>query len=113
MFKVLKTKLNSVMNAIKNLLYEPEDARNTYCIPCTWVITGRVYVNAPNAELAKAYVRTQRIHPDMEECYCINIEPDTERPILCECGNCGREYIVSRFNTSPKCPHCGNGGNFA
>ena len=113
MFKALKAKLTSVITSIENFLFEPEDVRNTYCIPCTWVITGKVYIDAPSPELAKAYARTQKINPDLEDCYCLNMKPDTEHPILCECGNCGNEYIISKYHIHPKCPHCGNGGEVA
>lgn len=110
MFKFLKAKLDSVIKVIDDFLFEPEDVRNTYCIPCTWVITGKVYVDAPNADLAKAYVRTQKINPDLEDCYCLNMKPDTDHPFLCECGNCGKEYIISKYHIHPRCPYCENGG---
>lgn len=110
MFKNLKTKVTSAIKAFDNLLFGPETTGNTYCIPCKWVITGRVYIDAPNADVAKAYVRTQKINPDLEDCYCLNIKPDTEHPILCQCGNCGNEYIISKYQTNPTCPYCENGG---
>ncbi len=113
MMKYLKAKFNSFIRHIENFLFETEDVRNTYCIPCTWVITGNVYVDAPSPELAKAYVRTQKINPDLEDCYCLNMKPDTEHPILCECGNCGKEYIISKYHIHPKCPHCETGGELA
>lgn len=113
MFELIKTKITSIKKSIENILFGTEDVRNTYCIPCTWVITGKVYVDAPNADLAKAYVRTQKINPDLEDCYCLNMKPDTEHPFLCECGNCGKEYIISKYHIHPRCPHCQNGGELA
>ena len=110
MLKNSKAKFYSFIQSVKNVLFGTEDVTNTYCIPCTWTISGNVYVEAQSADLAKAYVRTQKITPDIEECYCLNIKPDTEHPILCSCGNCGNEYIVSKFNIHPKCPHCEIGG---
>ena len=112
MFEFIKTKLTALIKAIEDYLFETEITGNTYCIPCTWVITGRVYVKAPNAELAKTYAKTQKINPDLEDYYCFNMNPDTEHPILCECGKCGNDYIISKYNTNPKCPHCENGGEF-
>ena len=106
MLKTLKAKFESLMQTLENALFGTDETTNTYCIPCTWTITGKVYVEAPNADLAKAYVRTQKITPDMEECYCLNMAPDTEHPILCECGNCGNEYIVSAFGGNLGCPYC-------
>ena len=113
MFELIKTKITSIKKSIENILFGTEDVRNTYCIPCAWVITGKVYVDAPNADLAKAYVRTQKINPDLEDCYCLNMKPDTEHPFLCECGNCGKEYIISKYHIHPRCPHCQNGGELA
>lgn len=110
MLKKLKAKFDSFMQTLENVLFGTEEVTNTYCIPCTWTITGKVYIEAPNADLAKAYVRTQKINPDMEDCYCLKINPDTEHPILCTCGNCGNEYIVSKFHIHPRCPYCENGG---
>ena len=110
MFAKIKAKISQIVNWTEQFLLGEEVAANTYCIPCTWVITGRVYINAPNAELAKAYVRTQKINPDLENCYCYNIKPDIKHPILCECGNCGGEYVISEYHSPKVCPHCGNGG---
>ena len=107
MFKLLKAKFTSAMIAIVNYLVETEDVRNTYCIPCTWVNTGNIYVDAPSAEHAKAYVRTQKINSDLEDCYYLNMNPDIDHPFLCECGNCGSEYIISKYHINPKCPPCG------
>lgn len=113
MFELVKTKITSIKKSIEIFLFGTEDVRNTYCIPCTWVITGKVYVDAPNADLAKAYVRTQKINPDLEDCYCLNMKPDTDHPFLCECGNCGKEYIISKYHIHPRCPYCENGGELA
>ena len=110
MFGKIKDKISSFIKVLKDAVFAFEEVTNVYCIPCTWTISGNVYVEAQSADLAKAYVRTQKITPDIEECYCLNIKPDTEHPILCSCGNCGNEYIVSNFNIHPKCPHCEIGG---
>jgi len=109
MFESLKKAFTSAVKAVERYMFEPEDVRNTYCIPCTWVITGKVYVNAPNAELAKVYLRTNKVNPDLEDCYCLNINPDTDHPFLCECGKCGREYIISKYHIPPVCPYCESG----
>lgn len=69
MLKNLKAKFDSFMQTVENILFGTEEITNTYCIPCTWTITGKVYIEAPNADLAKAYARTQKINPDMEDCY--------------------------------------------
>lgn len=110
MFNTIKARWQSLWRSLENFMFESEAECNTYCIPCTWVIKGRAYIDAPSAEVAKAYARTQKIYPDIEECYCSNMEPDTEHPILCECGNCGNEYIISKYNLHPKCPFYESGG---
>ena len=102
-------KFNSMLGLIEKALFGYDDSNNTYCIPCTWTITGKVYVKAPNADVAKAYLRTERINPDIEDCYCLNVSPDTEHPILCQCGNCGNEYVISKIHIPLKCPYCENG----
>ena len=111
MLNKIKEQILSAMNRHRNFFFKPKIARNTYCIPCTWVYTGRVYVCAPNSELAKAYVQSAKIEPDLDECCSIQIKPDIEHPILCRCGKCGKEYIVSKYRTSNKCQYCGNGGD--
>ena len=109
MLKVFRAKFNSFMQTLGDIFIGREEVTNTYCIPCTWTITGKVYIEAPNADLAKAYVRTQKINPDMEDCYCFNISPDVEHPIVCQCGNCGNEYIISSTGDGFGCPYCENG----
>ena len=111
MLNEIKEQILSAMNRHRNFFFKPKIARNTYCIPCTWVYTGRVYICAPNSELAKAYVQSAKIEPDLDECCSIQIKPDIEHPILCRCGKCGKEYIVSKYRTSNKCQYCGNGGD--
>lgn len=111
MLNKIKEQILSAMNRHRNFFFKPKIARNTYCIPCTWVYTGRVYICAPNSELAKAYVQSAKIEPDLDECCSIQIKPDIEHPILCRCGKCGKEYIVSKYRTSNKCQYCGNGGD--
>lgn len=110
MLNFIKTKISSLINAVENFMFDREPECNTYCIPCTWVIKGKTYIDAPNADVAKAYARTQKIYPDLEDCYCSNMKPDTEHPILCECGYCGNEYIISKYHTPNECPFCKNGG---
>lgn len=111
MLNEIKEQILSAMNNVRSFFFKPKIARNTYCIPCTWVYTGRVYVCAPNSEVAKAYVQSAKIEPDFDECCSIQIKPDIEHPILCRCGKCGKEYIVSKYRTSNKCQYCGNGGD--
>lgn len=111
MLNEIKEQMLSARNRLINFFFKPKITRNTYCIPCTWVYTGRVYVCAPNSELAKAYVQSAKIEPDLDECCSIQIKPDIEHPILCRCGKYGKEYIVSKYRTSNKCQYCGNGGD--
>lgn len=111
MLNEIKEQMLSARNRLINFFFKPKITRNTYCIPCTWVYTGRVYVCAPNSELAKAYVQGAKIEPDLDECCSIQIKPDIEHLILCRCGKCGKEYIVSKYRTSNKCQYCGNGGD--
>ena len=108
MIKSIKSIFGSFVRTFENVFTKTGTVTNTYCIPCTWTIQGKVYIEAQSADLAKTYVRTHEITPDMEECYCLNINPDTEHPILCKCGSCGNEYVVSRFHIHPKCPYCEN-----
>lgn len=109
MLERIKTNFAHFIQSVKDFIYEPEAARNTYCIPCTWTYKGMVYVEAPNEELAKAYVKTQKFNPDFQNCRCSDMEADTEHPIICECGNCGNEYIVSAYHIPKNCPYCGTG----
>lgn len=111
MFKKIKECFAVTIARLKDFLFceEPED--NTYCIHCTWTFSGRVYVHAPDVESAKVYVQTHKITPELEECLCYSTTPDINQPILCICGNCNKEYVVSSPHNPMHCPHCGNGGD--
>ena len=111
MFTKIKERLTKAVSWFDDLLFYEEPEDNTYCIPCTWTFSGRVYVSAPDVESAKVYVQTHKITPELEECLCYNTTPDTNHPILCICGNCNKEYVVSPLHNPLHCPHCGNGGD--
>lgn len=109
MLENIKNKIRLLIQNVRSFIYESEGMRNTYCIPCTWTFKGMVYVEAPNEELAKAYVKARKINPDIQNCTYSKMDPDTEHPIICECGNCGNEYIVSAYHIPKSCPYCGTG----
>ena len=106
--------LNSFKKAFNrfcNYFLEEEPEKNLYCIPCKWEVTGNVYISAPSIEAAKVYVKSHPIPPELEECVCYRMIADTEHPILCTCGNCGEDYVISEIHNMKVCPKCGNGGD--
>ena len=103
-------KIKSAMDTVSTFLFGKINDDNTYCIPCKWIIQGKVYVEAPDVETAKAYVKTHKINPEFEDCVCFNTKPDTEGLILCTCGGCGAEYVISPKHNPHVCPSCGFGG---
>lgn len=103
-------KIKKLWNAVEHRMFGVVSEPNIYSIPCQWVISGSVQVEADNIEAAKAYVRMHKVAPVLENCICCNFKADTEQPMLCECGCCGREYIVSSLHNPSVCPYCGNGG---
>ena len=102
-------RIKSAMTVFSDLIFGDLRADNTYCIPCEWVIRGKVYVNAPDFETAKAYLKTHRVSAEYEDAVCFNTNPDTEGLILCMCGNCGEEYMISSKHNPNNCPRCGHG----
>lgn len=111
MFAKIKKYLTKAVDRLNNILFCEESENNTYCIPCTWTFSGRVYVTAPDVESAKVYVQTHKITPELEECLCYKTSPNINQPILCICGKCGKEYIVSPMHNPLYCPYCRNGGD--
>ncbi len=110
MFERISKFFFDIVQWLKDAIVITEPEENTYCIPCTWTLSGSVYVTAPDIESAKAYVHTHRITPEIEDCMCYEAIPETEHPILCKCGYCSREYVVSPIHNPYECPYCGNGG---
>ena len=105
--------IKKAINLFYDWLFEEEPERNTYCIPCRWEVAGHVYVTASNLENAKVYVKSHPVAPELEECTCYRMIADINHPILCTCGNCGEEYVVSTLHNPKACPKCGNGGELA
>lgn len=103
-------KIKSAFCWLKNWLLCEMSEDNTYCIPCKWILAGHVYVDAPDIETAKTYVRVHNIPPELEKCVKYAMIADTSHPILCTCGNCGEKYIISPIHNPQACPKCGNGG---
>ena len=103
-------KIRNVFQGLRDWLFCKTPAENTYCIPCKWILAGHVYVDAPDIETAKAYIRTHNSPPQIEECVCYRMEADVNHPVLCTCGNCGNGYLSSATYNSRVCPKCGNGG---
>lgn len=110
MLRTIKKYFEKLSDWVESTLFCEETTGNTYCFPCTWTISGRVYVSAPDVEIAKSYVKTQKIAPVMEECLSYRAIADIDHPILCICGNCDKEYVVSPLHNPVHCPYCGNGG---
>lgn len=102
-------KIKKLFHRFWNWLFYIPEKDNMYCIPCKWVFAGHVYIDAPNVETAKAYVRAHNIPPELEECVCYSMVADVNHPVLCTCGNCGTEYVVSAIHNPQMCPKCGNG----
>lgn len=103
-------KLKELANRIYTFFGGKEDMWNTYCIPCIWTFSEKVYVDAPNFEEAKMYVKNHIVDSVLEDCICYNFKPNLKHSIICVCGNCGEEYMLSPMHNPPICPHCGNGG---
>ncbi len=113
MIEKIKSVFHKMCEVVNILLYiEEQPENNTYCIPCIWQYSGKVSVEAPDFESAKAYVHTHKITPELEDCLCYSTIPDTEHPVLCICGKCDMEYVVSAIHNPEFCPHCGNGFEF-
>lgn len=102
-------KIKKAVNLFLKWLFVEENTNNIYCIPCKWEISGHVYVSASNLENAKVYVKTHPVVPVLEENMCYEMLADTTHPVLCTCGNCGTEYVVSTIHNPKVCPKCGNG----
>lgn len=105
--------LKKAYNRFCNWFFAEESEKNLYCIPCKWVVAGHVYVSAANIEAAKVYVKSHPVAPELEDCICYRMIADTNHPVLCTCGNCGEEYVVSEIHNPKMCPKCGNGGDFS
>ena len=57
MFSKIKECLTKAVSWFDDLLFYEEPEDNTYCIPCTWTFSGRVYVSAPDVESQRCMFR--------------------------------------------------------
>lgn len=110
MFVKIKAFISKTIATLDSVLFGEPACANTYRFPCKWVITGGVDIEAMDYEQAKAYMRSHKVTPELEDCICLNISPDVKNPVICICGCCKTPYIVSTDNPIEVCPCCGNGG---